>query len=81
MATTPSSSQIRASRALLGISAAELARTAAVGEATVKRFELASGIPPSRSDTLKRVKAALEAAGIEFIGDPINSPGVRLHRR
>lgn len=81
MAATISSSQIRAARALLGISADDLARAAAVGEATVKRFEAISGIPPSRSGTLERVKAALEAAGIEFIGDPISSPGVRLHRR
>jgi len=58
-----------------------LARAAEIGEATIKRFELASGIPPSRSGTLERVKAALENAGIEFSGDPIASPGVQLRRR
>lgn len=81
MAATLSSPQIRAARALLGISANELARAAGVGEATVKRFELASGIPRSRSGTLERVKTALETAGIEFIGDPITSPGVQLRKR
>jgi predicted transcriptional regulator len=73
--------QIRAARALLGITASELAAQAGITWKTVQRFEAAGGIPPSRSGTLEKVEAALEAAGIEFIGDPLNSPGVRLHRR
>ena len=76
-----SSNQIRAARALLGISAAELADKAGVTWKTVQRFETADGIPPSRSGTLERVQRALEAAGIEFIGDPVASPGARLRRR
>lgn len=48
---------------------------------TVQRFESAVAVPPSRSGTLERVKAALEEAGVEFTGDPVASPGVRLHRR
>lgn len=70
--------QIRAARGLLGISANELAELANVGWATIQRFEDSAGIPPSRSGTLERVRRALENAGIEFIGDPISSPGVRL---
>lgn len=73
-----SSCQIRAARALLGISSEELARNAGVGWATVRRFEEASGVPSSRGGTLQRVKDVLEEAGIEFIGDPVCSPGVRL---
>jgi predicted transcriptional regulator len=76
-----SAAQIRAARALIGMSADELASRAGVGWATVQRFEAASGIPPSRRGTLERVKVALENAGIEFIGDPISSPGVRLLKR
>lgn len=75
-----SSSQIRAARGMLGISASQLAELAGVTWKTVQRFESANGIPPSRSGTLKRVQTTLEAAGIEFIGDPIESPGVRLRR-
>jgi hypothetical protein len=52
-----------------------------VGWATIKRFEDASGVPPSRSGTLERVVEALEAEGIEFLGDPERSPGVRLKRK
>ena len=75
-----SGAQIRAARNLLGLSSREFAAFAEVSWATVKRFEEVDGIPPSRSGTLERVKAALEAAGIEFLGDPIHSPGVRLKR-
>lgn len=76
-----SADQIRGARGLLKISATELAEMAGVTWKTIQRFETASGIPPSRSGTLERVKAALEAAGIEFVGDPITSPGVRLRKR
>lgn len=75
-----SGSQIRAARGLLGLSAAELGELAEVGWATIQRFEAADGIPPSRGGTLGRVKDALEQAGIEFLGDPLTSPGVRLRR-
>lgn len=75
-----SGSQIRAARGLLGISAAELARKAGVGWATLQRIERNDALSSARSDTIERVKAALEETGIEFIGDPIHSPGVRLKR-
>ena len=73
-----SAQQIRAARGLLGISAAELANRAGINWKTVQRFESAEEIPESRSGTLERVVAALEAAGIRFIGDPLTSPGVQL---
>ena len=75
-----SGAQIRAARGLLGLSSKQVSSLTDVSWATIKRFEDAHGIPPSRSGTLERVKAALEAEGIEFIGDPITSPGVRLRR-
>ncbi|OYU73871.1 MAG: transcriptional regulator [Alphaproteobacteria bacterium PA3] len=75
-----SGAQIRAARALLGISSQALSELSDVGWATIRRFEEGSGIPPNRGGTLARVASALERAGIEFFGDPIQSPGVRLHR-
>lgn len=75
----PSSVQIRAARSLLRIPTEKLAEMSGVGCSTIRRFEEADGIPPSRS-AFERVKAALEGAGIEFIGDPVTSPGVRLRR-
>lgn len=76
----PTGPQIRAARALLGLSAVQLAELAGVTWKTVQRFESFEGIPASRSGTLERVANALEAEGIEFIGDPLKSPGVRLKR-
>ena len=73
--------QIRAARALLALSAEELGKMSNVGWATIQRFEASHGVPPSRGGTLERVKSALEQAGIEFIGDPLTSPGVRLHKK
>jgi len=70
--------QIRAARGLLGISAKDLAVLAGIGWATLQRVESFDGTSTNRSGTLERVKAALEAQGIEFIGDPDTSPGVRL---
>lgn len=65
---------------MLGISATELAELSDVTWRTIQRFESAEGIPPSRAGTLERVKAVLDEAGIEFLGDPVASPGVRLRR-
>ena len=76
-----SSAQIRAARALLSMSSKELSDASGIGWATIRRFEQSDGVPPSRSGTLERVRRALEDAGIEFIGDPVASPGVRLKRR
>jgi transcriptional regulator with XRE-family HTH domain len=76
-----SSSQIRAARALLGISAADLAERSGVTWKTVQRYESADGVPPSRGGNLERVQQALEEAGVEFIGDPETTPGVRLKPR
>jgi predicted transcriptional regulator len=75
-----SGAQIKAARGLLAVTSREFAETAGVSWATIKRFELCAGIPQSRAGTLERVRSALESAGIEFIGDPIASPGVRLRR-
>ena len=71
-------SQIRAARSVLKWSIEELSDHSGVGARTIKRFEAANGIPPSRSSTLHDVKSALEAAGIEFIGTPTDRPGIRL---
>lgn len=73
-----SGKQLKSARALLNISAAELSELAQVDHRTIQRFEAAPGIPPSRSGNLEKVKAALEAKGVVFIGDPIHSPGVQL---
>ena len=76
--STISGSQIQAGRAWLDISIKELAKISGVSWATLQRFEETDGIPPSRSGNLEKVKSALEARGVVFLGDPIDSPGVQL---
>lgn len=71
--------QIKAARALLKLTALKLADISQIDHRTLQRFEVSTGIPEHRSGNLDKVKAALEAQGIEFLGDPISSPGVRLH--
>ena len=71
-------SQIRAARALLGISATELSEKSGVGWSTIQRFESAEDVPVSRSGTLEKVKLALENAGVVFCGLKVH--GVLLKR-
>ena len=73
-------SQIRAARALLGLSQRELAVLAAIGLATIKRIEAAPDIRGT-ADTFWKIQKALEAAGVEFIPEEGGKgPGVRLKR-
>ncbi len=58
-----------------------LAERSGVSLITIKRYEAASDIPKGKVVQLMKIKTALEAAGIEFIGDPLESPGVRLHHK
>ena len=73
-----SSGQIRAARAMLKWSAADLAEASGVGVATIRRIELVEGLPSSNAKTLDLIRKTLEGAGIEFIGAFDQSPGVRL---
>ena len=70
--------EIRAARALLGISQAKLSDLADIGIATIKRMEAAPEIRGA-AESLWKIQAALEAAGIEFIpADELKGPGVRF---
>ena len=68
-------------RAALGWSVRQLAEVSAVGVRTIHRIEAQDGIPTATSANLKLIRETLEAAGIEFIGEPDNGPGVRLWRK
>ncbi len=73
-----SSEQLRAARALLRISVADLSEMASVGVATIKRIEAGSGLPSANIRTLDSITKALQVAGVEFVGTPDDRPGVRL---
>ena len=71
-------SQIRAARALIRWSATELAMKSGIGVSTIKRLEVMDGVPTINISTMVAIQAALESAGIEFIGSPDDRPGVRV---
>ena len=72
--------QIRAARNALKWSADVLASRSSIASKTVRRIEASDGIPSTTVATLFKIQAALEAAGIEFIGTPDDGPGIRIHQ-
>ena len=69
---------MRAARALLRWSSADLSSASKVGTATIQRMEVMHGIPSGQVKTLQAIQDALEKAGVEFVGSPNDAPGVRL---
>lgn len=76
-----STDQVRAARALLRWSAQQLADASGVGVATIRRMEVADGVPSGQIRSLLAIKTALESAGVEFVGSPTDNPGVRLNTK
>ena len=74
-----SAAQVRAARALAGMSREQLAQASGVPMRTVARMEMDEGTPQRR--TLSAIRAALEAAGVVFIPENGGGPGVRLAAR
>ena len=71
------SGQIKAARALLGISIADFAKLAGIGFTTLVRLESSDGVPSGNIRTFEAVQKAFEQAGVEFIGTPDKGAGVR----
>jgi transcriptional regulator with XRE-family HTH domain len=71
------SAQIRAARALIKWTGAELSKKSGVAFSTVMRLEAGEGVPGAQAKTLSAINKAFEAAGIEFIGTPESGAGVR----
>ena len=69
--------QIRAARALAGLSQTQVAEAARVSSMTVKRAE-GSGKPAASAAAVAAIRSALEAAGVVFIEENGGGPGVRL---
>ncbi|MGJ8530507.1 helix-turn-helix domain-containing protein [Maritalea sp.] len=72
--------QLRAARNALGWSIGRLADEAGVSMRTIIRYEDVEGVPPNRSGNLLSLIAALESAGIEFVGTPDDGPGIRIYK-
>ncbi|TLX41774.1 helix-turn-helix domain-containing protein [Xanthobacter autotrophicus] len=69
--------QCRMARAALNWSTQELAAKAGVGVNTVNRFEAGQD---ARVSSVDKMRAALEAAGVIFVAENGEGPGVRLRK-
>lgn len=67
--------QLRAARALLGIDQRSLADLAGVSLPTIQRMEASEGYVRGVVETLTKVIAALELAGVELISENSTSVG------
>lgn len=70
--------QLRAARALLGLDQRGLAEASGLSLPTIQRMEASEGVIRGNVDSLMKLVAALDAAGIELIGEgAISDKGVR----
>jgi transcriptional regulator with XRE-family HTH domain len=67
--------QIRAARALLGIDQRTLADRAGLSVPTIQRMEAAGGTVGGTVDSMTRVIAAIESAGVDLIAEGATSAG------
>ena len=70
-----SAGQLRAARALLGIDQRDLADLSDLSVPTIQRMEASDGVIRGNVDSLMKLVAALDAAGIELIGEGAASQG------
>lgn len=74
--------QLRAARALLGLDQRDLADLAGLSLPTIQRMEASEGVIRGNVDSLTKLVSALDAAGIELLGEGAPSQaggrGVRL---
>jgi len=73
--------QVKAARALLAWSQEDLAAASGVSIPTIARLEASDGPVGGRAATVTAIRAALEAAGVEFIEPNGGGPGIRLKSR
>ena len=73
--------QIRAARALLRWSGADLVRESGVSHATIHRAETVNGRTAMTFANASAIRRAFEAAGVELLDEDGGGPGARLRKR
>ena len=68
-------SQLRAARALANVDQRRLAELAGLSLPTIQRMEASDGVIRGNVDSLMKLIAALDAVGIELIGENAVSTG------
>jgi transcriptional regulator with XRE-family HTH domain len=71
--------QLRAARALIGWSQAQVAEAAGLSVPTIKRAEGQAALSAS-AEAVAAIRSALEAAGVVFLPENGNGPGVALRK-
>jgi len=79
LSTVITPSQCRMARAALQIGVRDLAEKASVSAMTITRFE--NGQSGGHAETLRKIQRALEEAGVIFIDENGDGPGVRLRKQ
>ncbi|MFK4724630.1 transcriptional regulator with XRE-family HTH domain [Bradyrhizobium niftali] len=69
-----SPAQLRAARAWLNWTQAELAKAASVAKTVVNRYEQGHSVP--QAESLNKVRETLETAGIRFMFDGMKGTGI-----
>lgn len=70
--------QCKAARAMTGLSQDQLAQRSGVAVSTIIPFEQKQRKP--YASTVKKLRTALEAAGIDFIEENGGGPGLRMRK-
>lgn len=77
--------QLRAARAIVGMDQRDLAAASGLSLPTIQRMEASEGVIRGNVDSLMKLIAALEAAGVELINEGATSEsggrGIRLRAR
>lgn len=74
------SEQIRAARALIRWEQKDLAEASKVSLPSIKRLEAQPGPLAAQARTVEALRQALEAAGVIFVAENGEGPGVRLRK-
>ncbi len=72
---------VRAARMLVRWDQKALAEAAGVSHVTVRRLEAKPGPLVAEKPTIAKLRAALEGAGVIFVDENGEGPGVRLRKR
>ncbi|WP_310206413.1 transcriptional regulator [Ancylobacter sp. 3268] len=72
--------QIAAGRVLAGLGQAQLAEAASISVPTLRRMEASAGPAAGLTNNVAAVKRALEEAGVIFVAENGEGPGVRLRK-
>lgn len=76
----PTGRQIAAGRTLLGMTQPALADRANISAGTLKRMEASDGEAGGMANNIAAVVSALEKAGVIFVHENGEGPGVRLRK-